>query len=367
MSTFLFFLICLAFGVIGIDAWAWLFLFRKEKKRPILPHWPSAAVLLAVRNEEANLEVCLESLINQNYPKDKYEIWIGDDDSTDGTARIARSWAEKYANVHYLTIKPSEKQKAKANVLMQLAEKISADCLLITDADMQMPDTWLRSMVQAASARTGIVTGFTVNERSSFWTSLQASDWTFAQSLFYSFHRMGFTTVAMGNNMLVTRQAYERVGGYAAIPFSVTEDIALHRAVRQAGYHPELLMHPEVKGQTQAIATWKNLLRQRLRWMQGIPYLAKPLQFILLLQGLFFPAIVLLFIYSPLTALPVFFGKVLVQALLISKGFNKTRQSYFWIDLLAYEFYSMILTLTLLLMFPFTRTIRWKDRNLPNS
>ncbi|MDN4164388.1 glycosyltransferase [Cytophagales bacterium LB-30] len=367
MSTLFLLLLGLCFVVMAIDTWAWISLFLKEKKQENPSYWPNVAILLAARNEEKNLDSCLQSLIRQAYPQDKFEIWIGDDDSTDATAQIAREWEEKYANVHYLEIKPSEKQKAKANVLMQLAEQTSADYFLITDADMQMPETWMRSMVKSVSSRVGIVTGFTVNAKSNLWTRLQATDWTFAQSLFYAFHRMGLATVAMGNNMLVTREAYQRVGGYANIPFSVTEDIALHRAVVNAGFQSKILMQPEVKGQTQAIATWKDLLRQRLRWMQGIPCLSLPLQLILLLQGLFFPAIILLSVFSPLVAFWVFLGKILVQGLLIRKGFKKTHQFFLWVDLLRYVFYSMILTLTLLLLFPFTRTIRWKDRNLPNS
>ena len=43
------------------------------------------SVIVPARNEEKNLSSCLESLLNQSYPKELYEIIVVDDDSDDNT------------------------------------------------------------------------------------------------------------------------------------------------------------------------------------------------------------------------------------------------------------------------------------------
>ena len=49
-------------------------------------------VIVAARNEEKSIGQCLQSLIQQTYPTNKYEIIIVDDGSTDTTASIVRSF-----------------------------------------------------------------------------------------------------------------------------------------------------------------------------------------------------------------------------------------------------------------------------------
>ncbi len=43
---------------------------------------------LPTYNRKEKLEECLKVLLNQSYPKDKYEIIVVDDGSTDGTKEI---------------------------------------------------------------------------------------------------------------------------------------------------------------------------------------------------------------------------------------------------------------------------------------
>jgi len=49
---------------------------------------PFITIVIPVRNEEAHLEAVLQSLLDQEYPRDRYEILVTDGNSVDGTARI---------------------------------------------------------------------------------------------------------------------------------------------------------------------------------------------------------------------------------------------------------------------------------------
>src|SRR5437868_4142979 len=57
--------------------------------------FPKVTVLICARNEEKNLDLCLESLAGINYPSELLEILVVDDCSTDSTAAKLESWKKK--------------------------------------------------------------------------------------------------------------------------------------------------------------------------------------------------------------------------------------------------------------------------------
>ena len=58
---------------------------------PLPTAWPCVSILVAARNEEANLPRCLASLRALDYPAHLLEILVGDDASTDGTRAVAEA------------------------------------------------------------------------------------------------------------------------------------------------------------------------------------------------------------------------------------------------------------------------------------
>lgn len=59
--------------------------------------------IVPIYNAENYLRECVDSLLDQNYPKDQYEIILYDDGSTDNSFQIAKEYAEKYSNVYAFT------------------------------------------------------------------------------------------------------------------------------------------------------------------------------------------------------------------------------------------------------------------------
>ncbi|MCD6460430.1 glycosyltransferase [bacterium] len=57
---------------------------------------PFVSVIVPAYNAEKTMALCIESLISQNYPKDKYEIIIVDNNSKDETAKIIKKYPVKY-------------------------------------------------------------------------------------------------------------------------------------------------------------------------------------------------------------------------------------------------------------------------------
>lgn len=57
---------------------------------------PLVSVIIATKNEEKNIENCIQSIKNQTYPSDKIELIVVDNNSTDKTKEIAEKFAIVY-------------------------------------------------------------------------------------------------------------------------------------------------------------------------------------------------------------------------------------------------------------------------------
>lgn len=60
------------------------------------------SIVIPCRNEKNYIQKCLDSFINQTYPKELYEVLVCDGMSDDGTREIVKRYEEKYYNVHLL-------------------------------------------------------------------------------------------------------------------------------------------------------------------------------------------------------------------------------------------------------------------------
>ncbi len=170
---------------------------------------PMISILVAARNEEPNIAACLDALFNQDYPKDRFEIWVGDDQSEDDTAAIVQSYTSKYPNVHLLSIETQLKhQRGKSNVLAQLAQQAKGEYFFITDADTTVVPEWLNCMMGYFSPEIGVITGVTAIKGTSLFARLQKAEWLFYTAQGHLYAQKGKPVTAMGNNMAVRASVY---------------------------------------------------------------------------------------------------------------------------------------------------------------
>jgi len=321
---------------------------------------PKVSILIAARNEEGNLPACLDSLLKISYPIDELEILIGDDQSEDDTYQIADSFARRNEHIRVLRI---EKQlgtaKGKANVLAHLAKEATGEIFLITDADILVPENWVQSMLHGVdNDNVGIVNGVTAVSDNN-WQNI---DWLFALGMVKVINDVSQPVTAMGNNMLITRKAYEAVGGYESIPFSVTEDFELFKYVRKKGLAVNQLFSENVLAFTKGQKGFLSLLNQRKRWMMGAVQLPWPVVTLLTLQALYFPSLITLFFLNAEFALVLAGMKMLIQATFILMLVNHLSLKVPFFKALLYEIYSMVISLSSGLFYLLPIKITWKGR-----
>lgn len=248
--------------------------FYREKRR-----WtraravPSVSVVVPARNEEANLERCIRSLVAVDYPAEHLQIIVVDDRSDDRTGEILDRMAGEFPTIvplHRTEHEVDPNLRGKPGALQYGIEHSTGSLILMTDADCIVSPGWVRGMVnQFTDDRVGLVAGLTSITSSSFLDRVQDVEWTYTQSMAAGGVGNGVPLGCFGNNLAVRRAAFEAVGGYHDIAFSVTEDLALQSAIFDAGWRLRHAIHPMTSVETLPVHTLREYIKQRHRWVRG--------------------------------------------------------------------------------------------------
>ncbi len=337
---------------------------------------PEIAILVAARNEEKNISRCLDALLRLHYPVEKIQILVGNDGSHDDTAAIVQNYTTVHPHISLIEIKEKVgKADAKANVLAHLIRANNnaykkAGYYLITDADVTVNPEWAGSMLAvllASKKNTGIVTGVTLIEGKKTWAKLQSLDWLLGLGMVKVLSDLSFPVTTMGNNMLVTKHAYDTTGGYEQMPFSVTEDFELFHAAIEKGFLFKNVISDKVLAWSQPVPSVGELLQQRKRWMYGairLPFFVVGLLWIL---AVFYPFTIILFWIYPLFAITIIVIKWILQGcflyLVMNKlKFTKTGKFKFLTYFLLFEVYAALLMLCTIIFYFLPVKVKWKDR-----
>jgi len=106
----------------------------------------SVSVVFATYNRKEMLKECLDSLCNQTYPKDKYEIIVVNDGSTDGTEEVLREYEEKApCKFRWFT----QKNQGVAAALNHGIKKAIGEIICFTGDDCIADEKWIKELVKA--------------------------------------------------------------------------------------------------------------------------------------------------------------------------------------------------------------------------
>lgn len=325
--------------------------------------WPSISIWVAARNEEDNIHSCLESLAELDYPKEKLQILIGDDNSTDATAAIIQKYISDKPWFQYIKIEGQlGHAEKKANVLAHLEHQSIGNYFLFCDADIRVKPSWAKSLISEFSEEIAVVSATTIIDNSRWFFRMQRLDWLYSMGLMKSAANIRIPCTAVGNNMAVSREAYFATGGYEAIPVSITEDYMLFKQIISKGYSWKHKMDAPSTSVSAAAPDFNILMQQRKRWLNGGKDLPMYWKVLLLLFGLFDPVVILLLFFHPAWALYFIFVRFLVQSISIFLSSKKTGIRFSVMDTLAYAGYSFVITAATGLFFPFTKGREWKGR-----
>ncbi len=327
---------------------------------------PKITIWIAARNEEDNILNCLKSIDKLNYSKEYLQILIGNDYSEDNTKSIVLNYIKDKSEFQLIDIqKVINNQRGKANVLANLYEYSTGKYFLICDADVTVNPDWVNGMIAnfEKDSTIGHQVGITSIKSTKLWHYFQSIDWLHALTLLKIAADLKIPLTGLGNNSAVTRKAYEATGGYAKIPFSITEDFALFHEVVKKGYSFKNTISHQVFNQTLPMSSLKEFLHQRKRWMVGALQCPWWIVMLLFLQALFLPMLIIIgFIFSWKVAGLVWLVKWLNQTITVLPTIIKLKQFSLIRYLFLYEIYANCWQLIMIIFYYAPVKVDWKGR-----
>jgi cellulose synthase/poly-beta-1,6-N-acetylglucosamine synthase-like glycosyltransferase len=200
---------------------------------------PLVSVIIPAKDEERCIGQSAAACIGARYPA--IELVLVDDRSTDGTAAILAELAEKDPTIKVVSIRElPDGWTGKTHALYLGALKASGDIFLFTDADTIIGSDVIRKsvryLVENKLDMLGLLPGFIAG---GFNEIAVYPHLALGLSYLYPLSEVNDETkpaaLSSGAFIMITRAAYEKVGTWERFRDSVTEDIAMSRAVKDEG------------------------------------------------------------------------------------------------------------------------------------
>lgn len=218
---------------------------RSESPTPSI-NTPLVSVIVPARNEERNIRRCVESLLEQDYGN--YEVIVIDDGSTDATPRILDELLASHPRsdrLYVLRLRDDLPQgwAGKPHAIHKGTQEARGKWLLFTDADTwHAPNALRSSLTQAIEEQADLFTLGSTQELPAFWDKVMMPMVYLGISMLYPpklvNDPLSKVAIANGQYILIRREVYDALGGYARpeLRGTLLDDRNLARVVKAHGY-----------------------------------------------------------------------------------------------------------------------------------
>ncbi len=227
------------------------------------------SVLIAARNEEENIARTLDCIVAQDFPKDRLEIIVVDDHSTDATAGIVAGFADRGVKL----IKLNEGDKLNSYKKLAISRAIAAatgDIMVTTDADCRMGVRWLSTVIACFEQSDAKMLSSPVvySEEKSYFERLQTLEFLYLIGLGAAGIGNGHPTTCNGANLAYRRDVFYAMGGFNGIDnlASGDDELFLHKVAEQHADKIGFCKSKDAIVYTDAKPSLKAFISQRKRW-----------------------------------------------------------------------------------------------------
>lgn len=218
-----------------------LFALKSLERYTVLDQTPSVTVLIPARNEEANIRLCVTSLLTQNYPS--LQVVVLDDNSTDNTGAILLELKVSHINLEVIQGKPLPNGWTGKNwACHQLAQIATSELVLFVDADTTFePDAISHAVAALLKERADFVTVLPRQIVATWGEKLVVPimNWSIFSIIPYAIaHRVRTQklVMAVGQFMLFRLHTYHEIGGHEAIRGEFLDDLPLAKRIKKQGF-----------------------------------------------------------------------------------------------------------------------------------
>lgn len=229
----------------------------------------TVSVLIAARNEAANIGRTLSDILAQDFPKEQLEIIVVDDHSTDATSTIVQSFASQ--GVKLLTLNESEPLNSYKKKAISLAiGEAKGQFIITTDADCRMGPDWLATVVACMEECDYFLLSAPVvySQQRSFFEELQTLEFLYLIGLGAAGIGNRYPSTCNGANLIYRRDVFYEMGGFNGIDHlaSGDDELFLHKV---AARYPDKIGFCKSRDAivyTDAKRSLRGFINQRRRW-----------------------------------------------------------------------------------------------------
>jgi cellulose synthase/poly-beta-1,6-N-acetylglucosamine synthase-like glycosyltransferase len=265
---------CISFILTGLYLLVLAYLIKgwSALKRPNLSqqsYTTKVTILIAARNEEDNIAETIDDLLAQDYPHELTEIIIVDDHSTDNTAHIILSYANR--GVKLLQLKEEQALNSyKKKAITEAIARSTGNLLVATDADCRMGTKWLSTVVGYYETYSPVMISSPVTyfHEKTFFERLQTLEFSFLIGIGAAFIGNGRASTCNGANLAYRKDVFYEVGGFKGIDnlASGDDELLLQKVAKVYPGRIGFLKDIEAVVYTYAKPDLSAFIQQRRRW-----------------------------------------------------------------------------------------------------
>jgi len=248
------------FASLYLSVFFLMIFFRNKKKMFVvdeLSTFPKLSVLIPAFNEEDTIRDTINCVLSSDYPKDKLNVLVIDDGSSDRTKEIA-----KEMNVNVL----SKENSGKADSLNKALRLVDSEFVAVIDADSYPSKDSFKKMISQFNEKTAAVTSCVlVKEPKNLLEKMQATEYVFISWARKLLDFLDCVYVTPGALSVYRKKALLEVGGFDIK--NLTEDIEITWNLLKNKYKIGMCLC--ARTYTTPPNKFLKFWKQRLRWHIG--------------------------------------------------------------------------------------------------
>ena len=293
-----------------------IFDWKKNKEYSYSPKKNSTtvSVIIPARNEELTILKCLESLVEQEYDKNLFEVIVVDDNSEDETVRAVGAFIEKNKKINIRLIQLGQEGSGKKSAIKKAIDNSEAKLIITSDADCWMNSKWLSVIVAFYQEwQPKMILGpVLIDKNKTNLQILQRLELMSLTAFTAAFSFKNKPIMSNGANLAYEREIFQQVNGFEGIDdIASGDDVLLMNKIQEkfpGGVR--FLKSREAIVFTDPVSNGTEFVNQRKRWVSKglrrmnttsiyvavLVSLIQVVQFISLILSIFYGKFVIIFL-----------------------------------------------------------------------
>lgn len=251
-------------GLVATSFYVISYISSKKEKKLLFSdeELPRVSILIPIYNEEKSIKKTLNSVLASDYPKNKFEVIVIDDGSTDKGLEIAKKFKSK------VRIFSKKKNEGKGSALNFGIKKSKGEIIFTMDADTFVDIQSLKNMVRYFKNKRimSVCPAMVTEKPENLLQRIQYIEYVLGLFLRKAFATINAVHITPGAFSAYRKSFFDKYGGYEEN--NITEDLEMALRIQYYGYVIE--NSPESPAYTIAPDKFYDLMKQRRRWYVGL-------------------------------------------------------------------------------------------------